>query len=67
LPWHILTLFSFAVAFVTNIYETVYQRAYTEWTVIQANVIVSFELAFSLPANNSFLKYIIPHLDRNNK
>lgn len=57
--------FSFAVAFVNNIYEEVYKRKYTEWTMVRARAIAYIELTCSVPNNYSFSSFYF--IDRKNK
>ncbi|CAB4428603.1 unnamed protein product [Rhizophagus irregularis] len=47
------------VAFVNNIYEETRERAYTEWTVIRARVLVFLELAVSFPQEKFFLSFLL--------
>ncbi|PKB96371.1 hypothetical protein RhiirA5_385383 [Rhizophagus irregularis] len=55
------------VAFVNNIYEETRERAYTEWTVIRARVLVFLELAVSFPQEKFFLSFLIAHFGRDDK
>ncbi|RGB37557.1 hypothetical protein C1646_756722 [Rhizophagus diaphanus] len=55
------------VAFVNNVYEETRERAYTEWTVIRARVLVFLELAVSLPQEKFFLSFLIAHFGRDDK
>ncbi|CAB4481350.1 unnamed protein product [Rhizophagus irregularis] len=55
------------IAFVNNIYEETRERAYTEWTVIRARVLVFLELAVSFPQEKFFLSFLIAHFGRDDK
>ncbi|CAB4390422.1 unnamed protein product [Rhizophagus irregularis] len=55
------------VAFVNNVYEETRERAYTEWTVIRARVLVFLELAVSFPQEKFFLSFLIAHFGRDDK
>ncbi|RIA96728.1 hypothetical protein C1645_754166 [Glomus cerebriforme] len=62
-----IIIMNLLIAVINNIYEDVYQRAYTEWSAIRARVIACLELAISLPKDDFFFNFIIPHFGRKDK
>ncbi|RIA80850.1 hypothetical protein C1645_791725 [Glomus cerebriforme] len=62
-----IIIMNLLIAIINNIYEDVYQHAYTEWSVIRAWVIAYFELAISTPRNDWLSNFIIPHVRRKDK
>ncbi|RIA91512.1 hypothetical protein C1645_821920 [Glomus cerebriforme] len=61
-----IIIMNLLIAVINNIYDDVYQRAYTEWTVVRARLIAFIELAFSLPKDDFFINSIF-NFTRKNK
>ncbi|CAB4438951.1 unnamed protein product [Rhizophagus irregularis] len=60
-----IVIMNLMIAFVNNVYEEVYKRKYTEWTMVRARSIAYIELVCSVPNNYSFLSFYFT--DRKNK
>ncbi|CAG8636705.1 15756_t:CDS:2 [Rhizophagus irregularis] len=60
-----IIIMNLLIAFVNNVYEEVYKRKYTEWTMFRARAIAYIELTCSVPNNYSFSSFCF--INRKNK